>query len=117
MAYTPYKFGELRPLGDMEYDYLEAQLNKIGKRMFVEHFYSFKRRNLALLDKCPPHLKDKIYRMRINAGYALCEFGLDLHALYNIMHSPQMPREILITAKQIYEYELLMAEYIEKNNR
>ena len=118
MLYTPYEFGEdLRPLGEIEYEYLIMQLGKIGKSLFVEHFYSFKRRNRDLLDHCPPNNKYQIYRERIFVGYAICELGLDMHALYTIINSPRARKEIRVTAKQIYDYELLMAKIIAENTR
>ncbi len=112
--YTPYKFGDLRPLSDIEYEYLEAQMNKIGKRMFVEHFYAFKLRNRSILEKCPDNMKKDVFRKRVLAAFSLFESKLEMHALYTVINSPQMPREIVITAKQIFDYEKLVDDYSRK---
>ena len=113
--YAPYKFGDLRPLSDIEYEYLLAQLNKIGKRLFIEHFYAYRDKNPSVFDKCPENMKKDVFRKRVLAAFAIFEMKLEMHALYSIINSPQMPREIHITAKQIYEYETLMREYAEKH--
>ncbi len=109
--YAPYEFGDLRPLSDIEYEYLLAQLNKIGKRLFVEHFYAYKQRNRNVFDKCPDNMRKDVFRRRVLAAFAVFDMGLEMHALYEIMRSPQMPREINITANQIFEYETLMSDY------
>ena len=109
--YDEYDFGELRRLNFNEYEYLHVQINKIGKRLFVEHYYSFKQRNRAILNKCPPNMKPEIFRTRVLAAFMLFDLKLEMHFLYKILHSPQMPREILIAARQIYEYETLMSEF------
>ncbi len=113
--YTPYKFGDLRPLSDLEYEYLLVQLNKIGKRLFVEHFYAYKNRNNSIFDKCPENMKKDAFRKRVLAAFAVFDMGLEMHALYAIIHSPQMPREINITANQIFEYESLISHYVKDN--
>ncbi len=114
--YDEYDFGNLRPLYYNEYEYLESQTNKIGKRMFVEHYYSFKRRDRAILNKCPPNMKPEIFRKRVLAAFMLFDLKLEMHALYKVLHSPQMPREILISADQIFEYETLMSDYTLKHS-
>ena len=113
--YYEYDFGELRKLNYNEYECLETQMSKIGKRLFVEHYYSFKRKDRSLFDKCPTHMKPEIFRKRVLAAFMLFDFNLEMHALYKILSSPQMPREILITARQIFEYETLMSDYLAKN--
>ena len=113
--YYEYDFGDLRRLSYNEYECLETQMSKIGKRLFVEHYYSFKRRDRSIFDKCPPNMKPEIFRKRVLAAFMLFDFNLEMHALYKVLNSPQMPREILITAKQIFEYELLMNDYLSKN--
>lgn len=113
--YAPYKYGDLRPLADIEFEYLEAQLNKIGKRFFVEHFYAFKQKNRLLFDKCPDNMKCDVFRRRVLAAFSVFESGLELHALYTVINSPQMPKEVITNAKQIYEYERFLSDYLSKN--
>ncbi|MBE6608981.1 MAG: hypothetical protein E7633_10580 [Ruminococcaceae bacterium] len=114
--YDEYDFGDLRRLNYNEYEYLETQMSKVGKRMFVEHYYAFKRKDRSILDKCPPNMKPETFRKRALAAFTIFDFNLEMHALYKILYSPQLPREILITAKQIYEYESLMSEYLSKQS-
>ena len=114
-VYAPYKYGDLRPLSDVEFEYLEAQLNKIGKRFFVEHYYAFKQKNHFVFDKCPESMKPDVFRHRVLAAFAIFDSGLELHALYTVINSPKTPKETLICAKQIFEYERFMADYLEKN--
>lgn len=84
--YDEYDFGELRRLNFNEYEYLHAQINKIGKRLFVEHYYSFKQRNRAILNKCPPNMKPEIFRTRVLAAFMLFDLKLEMHFLYKILH-------------------------------
>ena len=114
-VYAPYKYGDLRPLSDIEFEYLEAQLNKIGKHFFVEHYYAFKQKNRLVLDKCPSNMKPEIFRHRVLSAFYVFESSLELHALYTIINSPQLPKETIIAAKQIFEYERFMTDYLEKN--
>ena len=56
-------------------------------------------------------MRKDVFRRRVLAAFAVFDLGLEMHALYEIMRSPQMPREINITANQIFEYEMLMSNY------
>ena len=113
--YAPYKYGDLRPLSDIEFEYLEAQLNKIGKHFFVEHYYAFKQKNRLVFDKCPSNMKPEIFRHRVLAAFSVFDSRLELHALYTVINSPQLPKETIIAAKQIFEYEHFITDYLTKS--
>ena len=113
--YAPYKYGDLRPLADIEFEYLEAQLNKIGKHFFVEHYYAFKQKNRLVFDKCPSNMKADTFKQRVLAAFSIFDSKLELHALYTVINSPQLPKETITAARQIFEYERFMSDYIQKS--
>ncbi len=106
--YEDYDFSPLRPLSDQEYEYLEYQVNKVGKCLFVEHFYALKRKSSDIYSKCPTSVKPYVFRKRIIGGQLIFDSKLEMHVLHKIINSPRLPREIIVAARQIYEHEMLM---------
>jgi hypothetical protein len=95
---VPYKANEK---GDKTMDVL----NKIGKRIFVEHYYDFKNDHFQA-DDLSEDFTTNSKRTRTSRARKIFRDGLHLEALQIIIDSDKLDQWIIERAKEIYAEEI-----------